>query len=163
MKVLSRDVQLDILNKLAEAYPAMESALAMGFEQADRTWVVNAMYLHQQGLIEAEQVEYLTEGKVVIGATINHRGLDFLQEDGGLSAILNVVTVRLEAETLKALIAAKIDASDLPKEEKSKLKAWLQDLKEDGLKEVTKRLLDAALDQGPALLQLAQTALGSIP
>ena len=45
------------------------------------------------------------------GARITAKGIDFLEDDGGLSAILGVVTVKLHADTLREMLAKKIDAS----------------------------------------------------
>src|SRR5882672_5223716 len=71
-------------------------------------------------LVQMRPRGFLEDKKPVADvATITVKGLDFLQDDGGLGAILNVVTVRFEAETLRALIEAKVDASDEPPEQKS--------------------------------------------
>ena len=45
---------------------------------------------------------------------ITAKGLDFLEDDGGLSAILGAITVKLDPDDLRALIAARIEESDLP-------------------------------------------------
>jgi hypothetical protein len=59
-------------------------------------------------------------------AKITARGLDFLEDDGGLGAILNVVTIRLEADTLRQLLETKINASDMPEADKQTLLAKLK-------------------------------------
>ena len=46
-------------------------------------------------------------------------GIDFLTDDGGLSAILGVVTVKLHSDTIQALIAAKIDQAEISDSEKA--------------------------------------------
>jgi hypothetical protein len=75
--------------------------------------------------------------------------LDFLADDGGLSAILGVVTVRLDATTIRDLIAAKVDAAAIPIEEKSVLKRNLAALSETALKGATTDLVKAGLDHLP--------------
>jgi hypothetical protein len=82
-----------------------------------------------------------------------------MAEDGGLTAVLGVVIVRLEAETLKALLAAKVDASDLPAEEKSHIKTLLQKAGEEGLKKAATLLVEQAVKYAPDALRLLQTAL----
>jgi hypothetical protein len=57
---------------------------------------------------------------------ITSRGIDFLADDGGLAAILGVVTVKLHEETLKALLEAGVDALPPPQTAKSTLKSHLQ-------------------------------------
>lgn len=44
--------------------------------------------------------------------------MDFLADDGGLSAILGTVIIKFETEQLKAILAAKIMSSDLSPERK---------------------------------------------
>lgn len=160
MELLNRDVQRTLLTELAKRYPNQVDPAEINFESTDRTWVVNIWYLHEQGLVEAQWANMLSEGFTVHLARITHRGVDFLQDDGGLSAILNVVTVKLEANTLKALLDAKIQASALPVETKSKLKLKLQELGSDALSAVAKRLLDEALDHWPDALSAIQKLLG---
>ncbi len=42
----------------------------------------------------------------------------FLEDDGGLGAILNVVTIRMDAESIKTILESRIQSSDLPAEQK---------------------------------------------
>jgi hypothetical protein len=153
MKLMNRELQLQVLQKLAAAYPEELDTGELGVEMDDPTWNFTAMYLHEHGLIKARWSDMLSRGRQIHLAGITAKGLDFLQDDGGLSAILGVVTVRFEAETLQALLAAKVQASALPPEKKSKVLAGLKQLGAEALKEVSKRLLDAALDQAPDVLQ----------
>ncbi|WP_148301429.1 hypothetical protein [Asaia prunellae] len=76
---------------------------------------------------------------------ITPKGLDFLQDDGGLSAILNVVTVRLEAETLRELVTARIDASSEPAAKKAEAKSLLRGLSEEALKAVVAKLVEMGI------------------
>lgn len=154
MELMNRELQLNVLRELATAYPEEMDSQALGMGRADdRLWTFTAMYLHEHRLIEATTSNSLDLGTRVVSARITARGLDFLQDDGGLGAILGTVTVRFEAETLQALLAAKVQASALPPEKKSKVLGALKQLGADALKEVSKRLLDAALDQAPDVLQ----------
>lgn len=156
---VDRPFQRRLLEKLYEAYPRQLQLgeLGLDMQQKDPHLVFNAKYLGEHGLIEANVLEPYSGSPMFVAACITAKGIDFLEDDGGLSAVLNVVTVRFEAETLKALLAARVDASDLPPEQKSKLKAKLQALGEDALKEVTKRLLSAALDHVPTAFQMLQS------
>ena len=82
-------------------------------------------------------------------STITAAGLDFLEDGGGLSAILGVVTVRLHADTVRALIDAKIEASPIPAEEKSRLRKVLAHLSEASLRVATTDLVKSGLDHCP--------------
>lgn len=158
MELLDRALQRRLLTDLAEKYPDWRPAASLGFEASDRPWVVNATYLAEHELVRLKLPGDGTKN-CPRAAKITAKGLDFLQEDGGLTAILGVITVRLDAETIRDLIDDKVEASDLSAEDKSRLKGWLSTAGTEGLKEATKRLVNAGLDHAPQaiplLLQLA--------
>jgi hypothetical protein len=79
--------------------------------------------------------------------------MDFLADDGGLSSILGVVTVKLHEDTLKQLIGQRITESDLPAPEKSKLLEQLKTLPGEAIKHLTLKLVDAGLANWPIAVQ----------
>jgi hypothetical protein len=160
MKLLNRTLQLDVLRRLAETYPDPVAPQQLELDHMAPEVNFNLRYLAEHDLIDAQVTKYLEGPAFVHALRITAKGLDFLQEDGGIGAMLSVVTVRLEAETLRALIEARLDQSPLPAEEKSKLKQWLQTASGEALKEATQRLVQAALDQVPDALQLLRIPLG---
>lgn len=160
MKHLDRALQRRILDRLAESYPSLVDCSDLGFERFDKPWLVNASFLAEHGLIKVVETSFLSEGKAIMGATITARGLDFLEDDGGLGAVLNVVTVRLEADTLRQLIAARVDASNATEEEKSRIRKWLESAGSEALSQATQRLVESALDSAPAALRLLATLAG---
>lgn len=139
MELMDRELQRQLLAGLAAAYPATVDPMELGLNSDDPRWTFNAMYLAEHDLVDAQVVRDLTAGDVIARARITAKGLDFLQDDGGLGAILNTVTVRFEAETLRALIEQKVAASTLPEEQKSKLIRWAKSAGNEALKEATKR------------------------
>ena len=75
----------------------------------------NLIYLQEHQLIDGT----LVNGNMEIwNPGITAKGLDFLEDDGGLSAILGAITVKLDPDDLRALIAARIEESDLPTEQR---------------------------------------------
>jgi hypothetical protein len=160
MEHLNRDLQRRLLTGLADAYPGIVEPSSLGLEAGHRDWVVNISYLAEHNLVEAHTSDLIGATPVVLFAKATARGMDFLLDDGGLSAILGMVTVRFEAETLKALIGAHVDASALPEPEKSRIKTWLMAAGSEALKETTKRLVAAALEHAPEAFQLLQTLRG---
>ena len=131
--MLDRALQRQILELLREHYPRGAIPvrdLELGEERA----AANLRYLEEHGLCESG-VTSGVDGYLAFGSsTITAAGLDFLEDDGGLSAILSVVTVKLHADTIRSLIDAKIETSSMPTEEKSKLRKILANLSESGLK-----------------------------
>jgi hypothetical protein len=160
MELLDRGLQLELLRQLGNVYPreAEPEKLPIGMAQNDPRWLVNMSYLAEQGLVTITESRCLDD-VAILDARINARGLDFLQADGGLGAVLNVVTVRLQADTLRALIEERAERGDVPPEEKTRVMRWLQHAGAEGLAEATRRLVGAALDHAPDALRL----LGTLP
>jgi hypothetical protein len=133
--MFSREKQREILLQLREVYPA-HTSFSVHTEEEAREVAVNLKYLEEHGLCIADvQIQISSDATFIqLGAcSITARGLDFLEDDGGLSAILGVVTVKLHADTIRDLIAAKIEATAMPAEEKSALKRRLGGLSQKAL------------------------------
>ncbi|MEX3614347.1 MAG: hypothetical protein VB141_11470 [Burkholderia gladioli] len=159
---LDRSLQLAILNLCAEAHPATVDPDTMNqlLEEHDKHVVAsNLRYLEEHGVIE---------GGVKVGAdnhfafscpAITWKGQDFLLGDGGLSAILGVITVQLHGDTIKALLEQKIQESDIPTADKPQWIDALRQLPADATKHLTMKLLDLGLAHAPGALHAIQTAL----
>jgi len=157
---LDRALQFEILQRAADAYPAALRPEELNVEADTENVVKTIYYLHSHGLIEAvfsKELGYQIQRPFTIKAT--HKGLDFLADDGGLSAILGVVTVRLHEETIRELITMKIAGAELPEEQKRPLMKAVQELPGEALKQLTTRLLDLGLDNLPRATELIHRAL----
>jgi hypothetical protein len=120
----------------------------------------NLLYLTDHGLCDGG-IQVGPDGHIHFGMTrITAAGLDFLSEDGGLSAILGIVTIKLHADTVRDLIAAKVDAAPIPVEEKSALKQHLAALSEAGLKSIVTDLVKTGLDHLPDAIHWLRTLGG---
>lgn len=159
LKLLDRELQQRLLHTLASAYPAKVPMQQLGFEQQDPVGVRNLTYLEEHGLTTLVKANAIGTPPAVVLAGATARGMDFLEADGGLSAILGTVTVRFEADTLRAMIEARIDATDADPTLKQKIKEGLQDLGVEGLKEASKSLMSLAWQNAPAALQALQALL----
>lgn len=152
-----RAFQKKILEELDRVYPDYVDLLfiEMLFQQdealeSERPTSLRRQifYLFEHGLIEIDHDRH--DNKVFVGKMrLTQSGIDFLKDDGGLSAILGTVTVRLHADTIRDLIEAKIiESSDISAEDKPRLVAALKGLREEGLKQLTQRIVTYGLDQG---------------
>lgn len=102
---------------------------------------------------------YLTGHKLLFNShnynfQITSKGIDFIQNDGGLSAILNVQTVKFHTDTIndmRNLLEAYIQNSDVSEEEKSKLSERMSQLSEEAIKICFTKLLEKGLENIPAL------------
>ncbi|WP_039448136.1 hypothetical protein [Xanthomonas vasicola] len=159
MELLDRDFQMRLMQELAGIYPgdALISSLP-GQNQGNRL-VVNAIYLSEHGLIEARH--HTSDGVPQLGyARITARGMDFLADDGGLGAILGVVTIKLHEETLRHVIESRVHDSDLPQTQKELLVDQLRELPAETTKHLAMKLVDEGLKSWPAALLILRTYVG---
>lgn len=164
---LDRTFQNKILTLSAEHYPRPIKADEIeGFLEADNDEekehiiATNLMYLQQHGLIEdgaiiVDMGYHFTFGYVVI----THDGLDFIADDGGLSAILGVVTIKFEADQLRLLLESKIMESDLPLTDKYRLIDQLRALPGESIKHLITKVVDLGWDNLGSLVRIIQSSL----
>lgn len=160
---LDRDLQRDILEFLSDHYAGLPEDVfpkhKMTPEEDDK-YTTNLLYLEAHGLIESGLQQAMDGNWISSGAKITARGLDFLADDGGLTAILGTVTVKLHDDTIRDLIGSRIAQSDLPEEEKRGLQHQLKELRGESLKHLTMKVLDAGLENAPKALPIIQKFLG---
>jgi hypothetical protein len=162
---LDRALQRRILEQLATAYPSGICPIVTIFGEVEHDIVrANLYYLQEHGLVNLgiQRRTPIGEPERFIDSTattITAKGMDFLEDDGGLSAILGVVTIKLHADTIKELLADKIDASDLPPADKSLMKKHLETLSAEAIKTVAKYLVQQGLDHLPDAARWLQTLL----
>lgn len=145
---LDREYQREILTKLAEAYPHPADATC-AFGEVGSDFLVNVHYLHEHGLVSANIMQPISGGAVIGPVTITARGLDFMQDDGGLSAILGTITVRLHDDTIRALLIEKVEASSGDIAVKGKLVETIKGLPADALKKLAEKAMTAGIEHLP--------------
>ncbi|MCB2218081.1 MAG: hypothetical protein KQH59_18620 [Desulfobulbaceae bacterium] len=158
---LDRELQRKILYELREAYPNDKSVQLMSCFQEGATFNKNLFYLHEHGLISGKIQHDRTienQGKYITFAEITADGMDFLEDDGGLGAILNKVVVTFDRNDLDLIIRA-IDSTNVPAEDKQTLKSTLKSLPGEGLKAVYIRLIEAGLGKTTDVLQLIKKCI----
>jgi hypothetical protein len=165
---LNRDLQLRILRALADAHPSgiyFEGGFERTAEEDDDLIISNVTYLAEHGLLRSGFRSHDLPGYMghteVEQTVITAAGMDFLADDGGLGAILGVVTIRLHDDTIRELIAFRIQDSDLPPPDKHRLLDQLRELRGESIKHLTMKLLDLGLENLPAALPAIQKALAS--
>ncbi|GAA4419878.1 hypothetical protein [Acidovorax lacteus] len=143
----------------ASKYPAPVLA-DDGIDFSNSDCIRNLVYLEEHDLLRLFKSE-LMSGDVVVGSVqATAKGMDFLEEDGGLSAILGVVTVKLHDETIKDLLALKIQESDLPPTEKQRWLDQLRELPAETTKHLVLKLVDLGLEKAPDALSAIGRLLG---
>lgn len=156
---LNRDLQRSVLEALREVYPEEidDPEDLPGFDLPE--FVGNVYYLHEHELIDMQDINALGVSMRVGSCAITATGLDFLEDDGGVSAILNTVTVKFDQADLTRILESGIASSDLPEKEKSNLVKTLRKLPSDAIKSLSMRLLHEGVDRLPDALQLIRKYL----
>lgn len=159
---LDRDLQRKLLEELREHYPAPFFTNRMEHLHADpQHLMANAAYLIEHGLV-AGDLRMTSTGRgdfLPMKLTLTAKGLDFLEDDGGLTAILGTLTVRLHADSVRDLLAKQIEASELEDSVKSQLIAEVKGLPAKGLETMVARLAKEGLARLPNAIQWLQTSL----
>ncbi|WP_044100844.1 hypothetical protein [Acinetobacter pittii] len=164
---LDRHLQLDVLNKIAKEYPFSWQPILEVESEEYSTLAINIHYLKGHGLLSESSTIIKdnplgqTKGILLINKPkITEKGLDFLQDDGGLSAILNTITIKFEADTLRKILTNQIDQSNLGPEKKKSIKDALGELPAESIKHLTMKLLDEGMENLPSAILLIASYLG---
>lgn len=160
---LDRDMQRKVLEACRDMYPQaadpMKLLAACDVEDFE-PFMANVAYLTEHGLVDCKLLR-VQNGPPALGpCTITARGLDFLVDDGGLTAILGTVVVKLHADTIRAMLLAKAEASSLPAPEKSALRKQIEALPASALQAATSRLAQEGLAQVTDLVQWIRSITG---
>ena len=143
--VADRTLQRRLLVQMQAVYPdRVENIEDVDWPNA----VAQLSYLQGHGLCDAGLLPNMV-GYSWQGCSITVAGLDFLAEDGGLSAILGVVTIKVHADTIREMLVAKVDASDLPAEKKSVLKTAIGKMSGAAMTAATGDLARMGLEHAP--------------
>lgn len=140
---IDRALHRDVLERAAEMYPFR--CMYQSNQHSEVDFFGNLLYLEELRLIEAG-IKMSTDNRFdFFGFKATAKGLDFLADDGGLSAILGVVTVKFHEDTIKQLLIERIEQSSEPVTAKSELIKQVKALPAEGLKTLTTTALRAAL------------------
>lgn len=155
-----KSIWMEILTKLAEInpQPLVSQEWKHLYRHGEETLFVNLEYLDSHGLIHSGLKSGMWN---VTQAKITPKGHDYLASDGGLSAELGVITIKIHTETIRALIEAKIMGSNHPAAEKKRIIDHLRALPEKSFEELTKQLIHHGVNHIPDIYQWLRTTIGS--
>ncbi|MBD1600887.1 hypothetical protein [Pseudomonas typographi] len=165
---LDRRLQKRILEAAAEAYPFPAPHglyIELGAAETKERVDANLFYLAEHGLIR-KCIELTSDGFALPtsnGIQCTKSGMDFLADDGGLSAVLGVVTIKIHEDTLRELLERKIRDSDIQPEEKNRLAQRLKGLSAEAIKHLTLKLLDEGVGHLPEAVALIGKYLHQLP
>lgn len=156
---LDREYQKEILRRLADSYPdyldCMDWLRKIMGEDWDK-YAANMLYLEGHGLVESGIKVFSLKPPILSSfPKITAKGIDFITDDGGLSAILGVVTIKFHEDTIR-MIEDKIMSSSMNPPDKQKFVDALKQLPAETIKHLTMRLLDLGLDNWQAAFPAIQ-------
>lgn len=161
--MLNREIQLKILTMLAEAYPSDISDPSEELGLDAKTGSQNLYYLAEHGLIRVNKTREIgPKYPTPALAGITARGLDFLADDGGLGAVLGVVTIKIHQDSITQLIERHIQEADMPEGEKVTLLKTVKELPGEALKQLTTKLVDLGMENLPSAVSLIRQVLVSL-
>ncbi len=154
--MLDRNRQKQILATLAACYPNHSTDVIDVHSSAD---IANLHYLKEHELVSANLKVTIGGSFVFQDAKITAKGMDFLADDGGLSAILGTITIKLHADSIKELLNSRIASLDIPEEKRNWLKTQVNLLSGEALKAITKSLVEQGLSHIPDLFSWVQASM----
>jgi hypothetical protein len=158
---LNRAMQRRILEELRDAYPdGIDFQSRTDF--IDQDFQGNLFYLREHGLIDGPGGEDLDGPPTIAWASITAPGLDFLEADGGLSAILKTVIVRLDGESILPILEKIVAASNLPPEEKKSMAQKLRGLPGKILETLILKSIEAGIEHPDKIATLIGHAVYQI-
>lgn len=154
MDKFDRDLQREMLSILVNAYPEQPTMLDLKSELIDNTdpkvLKANIHYLAEHKLImimnSAPSLAPVKASWFFYTAVATSKGIDFMLNDGGLSAILNVQTIKFHREAV-VVLEDLIAISNMNDEQKEKAKSTLGELSTEALKTVVQAAATALLGQ----------------
>ena len=150
---ISREVQKDLLEQLSDAYPDLLNITVDLDIPDDRVMGVNLHYLIEQGLVAGAHDDDMILHMRRYNAKITARGLDFLAQDGGLGAILGVVTIKLHDDTIRQLVINRINADpNASADEKDVARSVVKKMSDKALGTLVEELTKKGLEHFPDLL-----------
>lgn len=146
------EVYRPLLEKFARNSNAIKDAWrSANTEEKNKEFWDNVKYLAEHGLVKVNSTRAGGGHEVPISTAITARGRDFLSAHGGLTKKLNVITVEISPDSIKAILEANIDNSDKPAEEKSFLRKQIAAISDEGMKRVADGLLTFGASHIPDL------------
>ncbi len=161
---LDRNLQHKILQELREVYPSRQSVQNLACFKDVENFHGNLIYLSEHSLVKGKIMPTVSRDRRSLRmpmATITAEGLDFLEDDGGLGAILGKVVVKFDDDDL-ALLLRTIELSKGSPEEKARFASMIKSLPAEGLKTVYTRLLNIGLDNLPDALHSVEKLLENL-
>ncbi len=154
---LDKNLQTQILRKLC-AKPFRRHNVSKLCDHADLQ--PNLVYLCKLGLVDGFRAN--DRDRTFLDVKITVDGVDFIAPAAGVGSDLRVVTVKIDPNDLRTLIAGRIAKSEMAEKDKERLTHAIHSLSDRALGDLTGRLVNEAVDHLPGVLRLFQTFVSGL-
>ena len=103
----------------------------------------------------------MSGGPIIVGARITAKGLDYIAKDGGLGAVLDVVTIKLHEDTIKELLISKVNAAKGDQSIKDSLIGKIKAMPAQALGKISERAIELGLERAPDLVEWLGDAIAN--
>ncbi len=150
---ISRQLQLSILKALQDIYPdALLVQNLPGFAM-DKIFMGNLFYLREHGLIRGGDIREPGQCRSMIDAEITKDGLDLLENDGGINAIIDHHTLSIPKAEIIAKLMTRLHETSLETEKVTTIKSQLESLPNEKLVSLFKEILLEAITTSPKIMK----------
>lgn len=166
MQKFNRELQKHILTTCIISYPKNPSwrdynPTKFPDIMHDDILLANIYYLSERGLITIDTPSNDDPYNLFEHICATADGIDFMMEDGGLKAILDIRTIKIHSDTIKQLEEI-ISMLNIPEAEKKGLLAKLRELPSSTITHLTNELTLKAVLALPGTLPIIQTYLQNL-
>lgn len=151
MDKFDRTIQRELLQRLCDIYPeSADSSFSKEFSEkfgGINIFTANLLYLAGHGLIEirlSNEISRRLPSVMDPFTKITSKGIDFIRDDGGLGAILNVQTIKFHRDAV-IVLEDLIAISNMNDEQKAKAKSTLGEMSTEAIKTVVQAVTTAGL------------------
>lgn len=147
MYKFDRKLQKFILQKCIDIYPNYTFWKQFPpeiMDYGDDVLSANIMYLSEHGLIAIRNRTSDDPYSFLDNMRATQKGIDFILNDGGLSAILNVTTIKFHRDAV-VVLEDLIAISNMSEKDKEEAKSTLSELSSEALKTVVQTAITAGL------------------
>ncbi|WPO21386.1 hypothetical protein SH579_10885 [Raoultella ornithinolytica] len=151
MEKFDRKLQREILQACVDSYPStplperFNNTLVAECAQDDiQKLIANIYYLFEHDLIYINNKSMMHDILIIGEISASAKGVDFMLNDGGLGAILNVQTIKFHRDAV-VVLEDLIAISNMNDEQKEKAKSTLGEMSTEALKAVVQTATAALL------------------
>jgi hypothetical protein len=139
---LDRKLQREVLLALQDEYPDSLLVSVLPGYTNDRNFMGNLFYLQEHGLIEGGDIREPGQCRSMVDVQITKSGLDFLANDGGISAILGSFMLRIPCNEIVEAVEMSFREEEIDEDVRANILDSISKLDSEAMKELVTLMLE---------------------